>query len=248
MNKKWLTDPSYAPLAFAHRGLHGPVTGHVENSLSAFLAANDANVGIELDVLLSKDNQAMVIHEMNLHRLTGLDADIGDFTAEELMQINLSGVQDVILPLSHVLAAIEPKFPLLVEIKGDQLKPQVIAAASHQALKDYKGPVAIMSFYPDIITWFKDHAPDIARGLVATSRNDGDLPASYFSEDGQIKNAKNLDVDFIAYDIRTLPNKVSAYCREKSLPLFTWTVRTQAEQDRARQYTNGPIFEILPDD
>ena len=57
MKHDWLSDKP-----FAHRGLHDSVTGCVENSLSAFMAANGQGQGIELDVLHSKDCKAMVFH------------------------------------------------------------------------------------------------------------------------------------------------------------------------------------------
>ena len=39
---------------FAHRGLHGPNTGLVENTLPAFEAARDAGYGMELDIQFSR--------------------------------------------------------------------------------------------------------------------------------------------------------------------------------------------------
>ena len=52
---------------FAHRGIFG---GDVrENSLEAFEAAIENGYGIELDVRLSADGQAMVYHDPSLTRL-----------------------------------------------------------------------------------------------------------------------------------------------------------------------------------
>lgn len=62
--------PDFLRLPIAHRGLHDRSNGIVENSPSAFGAAMDAGYGIELDLQLSGDGQAMVFHDETLDRLT----------------------------------------------------------------------------------------------------------------------------------------------------------------------------------
>lgn len=230
---------------FAHRGLHGPKSGHVENSLTAFKAANARGHGFELDVLLSHDGKAMVYHDVSLNRLTGRSGDIDDFTAQQLSAITLTGSDDVILTLEKILDNIDQKYPVLIEIKGDQGRPDQIAQAVFKDICDYNGPVAVMSFYPGIILWFQKHAPKILRGLVATSINDGEMPEKYFSTPTQKSYIDDLAVDFIAYDIRALPNEVTEYCRGKNIPVLTWTVRTEDLQQKARLYTDNSIYENL---
>lgn len=72
------------PMRFAHRGLvqHAP-----ENTIDAFQAAVDYGCeGIELDVRLSKDGVAIVVHDGNMTRMTDgkNTAEISDLTAEEI--------------------------------------------------------------------------------------------------------------------------------------------------------------------
>ncbi len=230
---------------FAHRGLHGPLTGHIENSLSAFQAANKIGHGFELDILLSKDNKAMVFHDVSLKRLTGKSGNIQDHTADQLSKITLTGSNDVILSLKEVLQNINPKYPILVEIKGDQQQWEAIAQAAFDHIKDYSGPIAIMSFYPAIVSWFQEYAPNILRGLVATSLNDGSMPAEFFSETTQISYIESLEVDFIAYDIRALPNDVTAFCQNNHIPVLTWTVRTDELRKKALAQTDNSIYENI---
>lgn len=240
MSNFFLTDTP-----FAHRGLHGPKNGHVENSLSAFQAANARGHGFELDVLLSHDKKAVVFHDVALERLTGHDGHIDDFTARQLSRFKLKGSEDVILTLEDVLKNSDRKYPILIEIKGDQGRPDEVAAAVFHDVCDYSGPVAVMSFYPDIILWFQKHTPKILRGLVATSINDGGLPGKYFSMTTQKSYIDDLAVDFVAYDIRALPNEATEYSREKGLPLLTWTVNTGQLQQKARQFADNSIYENL---
>ncbi|PCJ32696.1 MAG: glycerophosphodiester phosphodiesterase [Alphaproteobacteria bacterium] len=240
MNKIWLTG-----FPFAHRGLHGSPLGVVENSLSAFHAANDRGHGFELDILLSKDDKAMVFHDVSLERLTGTSGNIQDFTALALAEIKLGNTSDSIPTLSKILSEIDQNYPILIEIKGDQGHPVKIAKAVFSDIKGYNGPIAIMSFYPKIIEWFKANAPHVLRGLVATSINDGEMPNDFFSIETQKEYVEGLEVDFIAYDIKALPNDLSEYCRKKNIPVLTWTVRSEPLQKKAAQYSDNIIYENL---
>ena len=54
----------------AHRGLHDAAHGLIENTAGAVRAAIAANYGIEVDVQISADGEAMVHHDDVLGRLT----------------------------------------------------------------------------------------------------------------------------------------------------------------------------------
>lgn len=74
----------FMPMRFAHRGLvqHAP-----ENTLPAFQAAIDYGCeGIELDVRLSKDGVAIVVHDGDMTRMTDgkCTAPISELTAAEI--------------------------------------------------------------------------------------------------------------------------------------------------------------------
>ncbi len=47
----------------AHRGLHDASAGAIENTASAFAAAIAGNYGIETDLQISADGEAMVHHD-----------------------------------------------------------------------------------------------------------------------------------------------------------------------------------------
>ncbi|NRA88690.1 MAG: hypothetical protein HRU28_15175 [Rhizobiales bacterium] len=52
-------------LPIAHRGLHNADENIVENSKGSVLAAIKHGYAIEIDVQLTKDNQAIVFHDEN---------------------------------------------------------------------------------------------------------------------------------------------------------------------------------------
>ena len=54
----------------AHRGLHDRARGIIENMPARLKAAIDGNFGIECDIQLTADGEAMVHHDDALGRLT----------------------------------------------------------------------------------------------------------------------------------------------------------------------------------
>ena len=65
-----LLPEAFLQVPLAHRGYHGRLTG-VENSREAIANAVAHGYGIELDLQLSSDGQAMVFHDETLSRMTG---------------------------------------------------------------------------------------------------------------------------------------------------------------------------------
>ena len=76
------------PLIIGHRGVKGIAP---ENSISGFKKAVELGIdGIELDVHLTKNEKLVVIHDMNLKRLTGLKILIKQLTFQELRKYDIS--------------------------------------------------------------------------------------------------------------------------------------------------------------
>ena len=110
--------PSDALLCdYAHRGLHG--RGVPENSPEAFELACRAGYGIELDVQLSADGEVMVFHDYTLIRMTGKEGKLCERTAAELGAICLGESDQTIPTFAQVLALVNGRVPLLVELKGE---------------------------------------------------------------------------------------------------------------------------------
>ncbi len=228
--------------AFAHRGLHGG--GIIENSSAAFRAAIKNGFAFELDVLLSKDGCPMVFHDVELQRLTGRAGNIDQFTASELNKMALQGESNGCIPTLHsILKLTHNRCPILIEIKGDQGEYEKIAKAVHKEIKKYDGSLAIMSFYPEIIRYFQQQAPNILRGFVASPFDDGEFSAEYYDPQHQIQLLRELKADFLAYDINAIPNDATRHCNDLRLPLLTWTVRNDAHHKIAAQYAQNIIFE-----
>ena len=121
--------PEFLTQPLAHRGYHAE--GRPENSRAAFLAAVKAGYGIELDVQMSSDAKAMVFHDYDLERLTGVKGPIQQRISTELTDVALLGGSDGIPTLSEVLEIVGGKVPLLIEIKArGPLYPAISSATA----------------------------------------------------------------------------------------------------------------------
>ena len=101
---------------YAHRGLYEADQSVPENSMEAFSRAADAGYGIELDVQLTRDQRVVVFHDDSMKRACGLDAQIHDYTFDELQQIPLFGTEHRIPLFSDVLETVGGRVPLIVEL------------------------------------------------------------------------------------------------------------------------------------
>jgi glycerophosphoryl diester phosphodiesterase len=222
---------------FAHRGLHG--SGRIENSRAAFEAAILARHGIELDVQASGDGQAMVFHDEELGRLTvEPHGYIRGRAAADLTRIRLRESDETIPTLPDILALIAGRAPLLIEVKAPGREVGALSRAVEAALKDYIGPVAVMSFNPEVGHWFARHAPGRLRGLVVTEK--GKKWRGWLTRRLALWRSK---ADFLAYDIRDLPSRFAESARQKGLRLLTWTVRSVADRARAAEHADQIIYE-----
>ena len=221
---------------FAHRGLHGAAI--IENSRAAFRAAIDAGHGIELDVQASGDCEAIVFHDYELGRLTDAQGRLAEMSAAALRAIPLKREAEGLPTLADILALIDRRAPLLIEVKSPGRRVAALSGAVARALEPYIGPVAVRSFNPSIPRWFARHRPEVLRGLVVT-------------EEGRprrerLKRKLSLwwsKADFLAYDIRDLP---SAFAAASGLKVGTWTVRTEAQRATAAAHADQIIYEGQP--
>jgi len=112
------TAPSAPPLVIAHRGY---VAGGAENTLGSLRAAAEAGADIaEMDIQETADGGFVVIHDVNLGRLTGDPRDVYDLDTDEVTRlvVRQGGFSDRIPTLEEYLrTADEIGIRVLVEVK-----------------------------------------------------------------------------------------------------------------------------------
>ena len=238
----WLKRP------IAHRGLHDEAKGIVENSASAVEAAIAEGYAIEVDVQCAARGVPVVFHDRTLDRLTAERGPVAEREAAALGDILLRNSTDRILSLEGLLAIVEGRVPLVIEVKstwsGDHTYEHNIAAT----LATYTGHAAVMSFDPDCVASFRHLAPSLPRGLIGERFDDRhywpDLSAWQRFAMRHLLTAAFARPNFIAYDIRALPALAPGIARDLfHLPLLTWTVRTETDRANAELFADAMIFE-----
>lgn len=225
---------------YAHRGLHSREKGIMENSLQAFDEAIKCGYGIELDVQSLEDFTPVVFHDITLSRLTGKDGYINNLRKEDLKNYPLLNTNETIPTLEEVLNFIGGRTPVLIEIKNrfraGNLEKKVL-----EVLKNYNGEVAIVSFNPYVLNYFKNKAPHIYRGQISSFFDERKLSPirKFFVK--RLKLTKLSSPNFISYNAENLPNPFVK--RFKHLPLLSWTVRSQEDYLRVIKYCDNVIFE-----
>ncbi len=231
----------------AHRGLHDPERGIVENSLGAARAAVEGGYGIECDVRLSRDGKVFVFHDDRLDRLTGVVGAFRDRDAHALARIAL-GEGETIPTLAAVLAAVGGAVPLILELKGDSFGDVGLASAVAAELADYRGPVALKSFDPAPIASLRAGAARWPLGIVAQSDYEDEefdrLTTAQWEQVTRFTHAAATRPDFLSWRATDLPAPVVEVFRAcASLPVMTWTIRSPQQAETARKHADQIVFE-----
>jgi glycerophosphoryl diester phosphodiesterase len=239
----WLTAQ---PLA--HRGLHDASAGIVENTVAAFSAAMAAGYGMETDLQISADGEAMVHHDDALGRLTEGSRFLADLTAAEIKAVRFKESSGRILTLGELCDLVAGRVTLLLELKSHFDGDARLAKRTVDVLSAYSGPVAVMSFDPDLIEAVRHAAPGLRRGIVS-ERNYShpewkQLPLSRKRDMTWLLHAPRSRPQFIAYSVKDLPAAVPLLARTVfGLPLLTWTVRGKDDRRLAARWADQIIFE-----
>ncbi len=243
----------HAPIA--HRGLHDPAAGRVENSLSAVRAAMGAGYGIELDLQLSADGQAMVFHDATLDRLTQATGPVRAQTAAALRRMRLRGGADTIPTLAGLCDAVAGRAPLLIELKDQGGAPGpgdgALEAATAQVLAGYDGPVAVMSFNPHMMVTMAALLPQVPRGLVTWAVDGPEAVALPADARAALRDMALYDAAgacFVSHDARDLDSPALARIRARGGAVLCWTVTSPEAEARARRVADNITFEgYLPE-
>ena len=227
----------------AHRGLWSP-GGPPENSLAAFQAACAAGYGIELDVQLSADGEAMVFHDEDLARMTGAVGRLSDRTAAELSELRLAGADERIPTLAETLALIGRRAMVHVELKTPYGHVGPLEQRTHEILIDHAGPVCVIGFNPYSHAWFAQRFPGVLRGLDSYSY--AKAPQMNAEQRRAFANLEHVAIakpHFLALGLDMLPSAAAARHRDGGMPIVAWTVKRPEQWAAIQDSCDNLIFE-----
>lgn len=219
------------PAGFAHRGLHGG--GVPENSLAAFRATINVGAGIECDLRLSADDEAMIFHDRDLARLCGEKLAFASLSSATLASKHILGTGERIPRLAELLALSGRRVPLLLELKTERGNAGRLCAAVSRTIGGASSGIGVMSFDPRVGAWFKRHRPDMRRGLVLSGR-DGAL--------GRWLKLVRCRPHFLALKVTEVGTSWATRARRR-LPIYGWTVRTKTDAAQVAVHADAAIWE-----
>ena len=240
----------------AHRGLHdcnGAFgSGRSENSCSAFTSALNLGYGIELDIQLSADGIPIVFHDKNLNRLFNINKNVSELNLNALRKLRLPN-QEKIPTLDEVLSLISGKVPILMELKSQNDRFHKDTGRMENAvaliLKQYNGPVAVMSFNPQSIKLLGIKLPNVPRGLVTEKFDQKDWPHLSKNLLARLRNlsaVNTIAASFISHEHSNLGSRHLDQI-PKATKILSWTIRNTLELNLALSRSINVTFEgFLP--
>jgi glycerophosphoryl diester phosphodiesterase len=161
------------PVIFAHRGAsaHAP-----ENTLAAFELALDQNAdAIELDVKLSADGHAVVIHDPTLDRTTGTHGRVKDLSLAELQSLDAGSFfskkysGEKIPTLAEVFEAVGKRTVINVELTNYTTPRDPLVETVCMLVRKFglQKRVMFSSFFASNLSKAEAYLPEVPRGLLA---------------------------------------------------------------------------------
>ncbi|MBI2389864.1 MAG: glycerophosphodiester phosphodiesterase [Deltaproteobacteria bacterium] len=235
--------PGSRPVVYGHRGAKAHV---VENTLPSFeRAIADGADGVELDVRTTRDGVVVVMHDLDVKRMTGGRDPrlVQELSAQELSAIELEGPAGPARAptLGDVLDWADARDVLVnIELKHDTHDKAALANGVARLIRSRRRarPARLMfsSFEPELLARIAVAAPD--------------LPRAFLIHAGQ-RLAKTLVAPLVAKATRSFalnpertlcsPDRVAGWHR-RGLMVNVWTVNDPREAiDLARIGVDGLI-------
>jgi glycerophosphoryl diester phosphodiesterase len=232
----------------AHRGLHNADAGIVESTVSSIVAAIDGHYGIEVDLQITADGEAMVHHDDCLGRLTEGDGRLASMSAADLKKVRFKGTTDRMITLGELCDLVRGRATMLLELKSAFDGDRRVALRTVDVLRNYRGAVAAMSFDPKLVGTLKDAAPALTRGITAMGRYDhpewATLSLWQRLTFPHLAQSAMTRPHFVAYALNDLPATAPWLAREVfGLPLLVWVARSSDDGLRAARMADQMIFE-----
>lgn len=225
----------------AHRGIHSKNGDNVENSIPAFELAVQNNIGVELDVHITKDNELVVVHDSNLKNITGINKIVEDLTLKEIKEMYLFNTSNKIPTFKEVLDIIDGRVPVIIEIKNEG-KVGKLESKLYNELINYDGEYVIESFNPLTLLWFKKHNKNIVRGQLSAKKIDSISKFLNFFLSKMLFNFFTRP-NFIAYNIDDITDKMYKKYNDKGIYLIGWTLRKIDDYYKYNKICDGFIFD-----
>ncbi len=235
-------------IVIAHRGASAYAP---ENTHAAFkLAIELESEMIELDLLLSKDGVPIVIHEEELERTTGVNGLAGDYTLDQLKELETGAwfsddyIGEPFPTLEEVLAYTKGVIAVNIEIKHESVTDEIeggIVDKTLQLVRKYEveNEVIFSSFDYRVMEHLNILAPEIPKALLYEEQQSGDL--------SPLQLVEKYKVDAFNCSHRQLTDEWILELNENKIPFFIYTVNDEELMSEIISAGAKGIFSDKPD-
>ena len=216
----------------AHRGY---VAKGVENSIEALEGATEVGADyVEFDIILTKDNKFVVMHDYNLKRLAGVNKRVQDMNFDEVVGLTIKqGDYTSKIPSleEFVNKAKELNMKLVIELKPHGAEPSnyidiLIGEIKRLKLENYK----FMSLNSKVMEELETKVPNLETGYV--------IPL-------QFGNFHHSNVDFFVIEDFSYRDRLVEQARKENKQVFVWTINNPA---LITKYLQSPADGIITDE
>ncbi len=216
----------------AHRGY---VAKGVENSIEALEGAAEVGADyVEFDIILTKDNKFVVMHDYNLKRLAGVNKRVQDMNFDEVVGLTIKqGDFTSKIPSleEFVTKAKELNMKLVIELKPHGAEPSnyidiLIGEIKRLKLENYK----FMSLNSKVMEELETKVPNLETGYV--------IPL-------QFGNFHHSNVDFFVIEDFSYRDRLVEQARKENKQVFVWTINDPA---LITKYLKSPADGIITDE
>ncbi|SNS24539.1 glycerophosphoryl diester phosphodiesterase [Actinacidiphila glaucinigra] len=202
-----------------------------ENTLRSFLRAEREDMDqIELDLHLSKDGALIVMHDVKVDRTTDGSGLIGDFTLDELRDLD-AGHGERIPVFEDVLDAVTK--PIQAEIK-DVAAARVLAGVMRE--RDLVERVDVLSFHDEALAEIRELLPDARTVLVAQGPMGSEI----------VTRAQAVGARLVSLSLRRISLALVQECHRAGISVISWTVNTPADLALARALGLDGVVTDMP--
>ncbi|MCB9206397.1 MAG: glycerophosphodiester phosphodiesterase [Ignavibacteriales bacterium] len=198
-----------------------------ENTLAAFKNAIDIGVDmIEIDVILSKDNKVIVIHDDSIDRTTNGSGKVKEMTLSKIKSFDAGSwfdekYKDEKIPtLDEVIKLLNGQVKLLIEIKGGNEEYAGLEEKVVEVINNYEAHnwVIVQSFNEETVIRIKD-----ANEKITTFYLLGKNGVEY------LEKLKNNEINVKKYDglapnYQLVTKENIALIKKLDFKCFVWTV------------------------
>jgi glycerophosphoryl diester phosphodiesterase len=163
-----------------------------------------------------------------------------------MKRLTIRQSNDQVQTLGELLAQVQGKVPLIIELKSHWDGDERLAARALAVLKGYGGPHCLMSFDPDVIATVRRMSPQTIRGIVAERAFDSYYDALPLKTQMELRTFSHINrtrPDFVSLYFGDLPWAPVTALRAAGTPVITWTIRSADEAWTALRFSDQITFE-----